>query len=87
MSKIETAVLRLNLSCLAFVMRVTLTLIPCLFAMVALVTSTKGNFEGSGKHKKATKDHAPILLEHESHAEDEGGSAFDSGSGAVDSGQ
>ena len=55
--------------------------------MVALVTSIKGNFEGSGKHEKGTKDHAPILLEHESHAEDEGGSAFDSGSGAVDSGQ
>lgn len=64
-------------------MRITLTLIAGLFAMVALVTSTKGNFEGSGK----TKDHAPILLEHESHAEDEGGSAFDSGSGAVDSGR
>jgi len=68
-------------------MRITLTLIACLFAMVALVTSTKGNFEGLGKHEKGTKDHAPFLLEHESHAEDEGGSAFDSGSGAVDSGR
>lgn len=48
-------------------MRITLTLIACLFAIVAPVTSTKGNFEGSGKHEKETEDHAPILLEHESH--------------------
>ena len=68
-------------------MRVTLTLIACLFAMVALVTLTEGNFEASGKHEQETKDHPPISLEHESHAEDEEGSAFDSRSGALGSGR
>ena len=68
-------------------MRVTLTLVACLFAMVVLVTLTEGNFEGSGKHEQETKDHAPISHEHESHVEEEEGSAFDSGSGAVDSGR
>lgn len=67
-------------------MRVTLA-IACLFAMVALVTSTKGHFEAKGKLKQGTKDHAPISLEHESHAENEEGSAFDSGSGASGSGR
>ena len=59
-------------------MRVTLALTACLFAMVALLTSTEGNFEASGKHEQGTKDHTPISLDHESHAEDEEGSAFDS---------
>lgn len=68
-------------------MRVTLVLIACLLAMVALVTSNKGNFEASGEHKQGTKDHAPISLEHQSHTEDEEGSAFDSGSGASGSGR
>ena len=67
-------------------MRVTLT-IACLFAMVALVTSTKGHFEAKGKHKQGTKDHAPISLEHQSRTEDEEGSAFDSESGASGSGR
>jgi len=52
-------------------MRVTLALTACLFAMVALLTSTEGNFEASGKHEQGTKDHTPISLDHESHAEDE----------------
>ena len=68
-------------------MRVTLTLIACLFAMVALVTLTEGNFEASWEHEQETKDHAHITHEHESHAEDEEGSAFDSGSGASGSGR
>ena len=54
---------------------------------MALVTSTKEHFEAKGKHEEETgKDHAPIPLEHGSHAEDEEGSAFDSGSGASGSG-
>jgi len=68
-------------------MRVTLALTACLFAMEALITSTEGNFEASGNYEQGTKDHAPISLEHESHAEDEEGSAFDSGSGASGSGR
>ena len=71
----------------ALVMRVTLILIASFFAMVALVTLTEGNFEASGKGEQETKTHAPISLEHESHAEDEEGSAFDSGSGASGSGR
>ena len=57
--------------------------------MVVLLTSTEGNFEasGSGEHEQGTKDHAPISLEHESYAEDDDGSAFDSGSGASGSGR
>ena len=71
----------------ALVMRVTLTLIACLFAVVALVTLTEGAFEAAGKDEQETKDHGPISLEHESHAEDKEGSAFDSGSGASGSGR
>ena len=57
--------------------------------MVALLTSTEGNFEasGSGEHEQGTKDHAPVWLEQESYAEGEEGSAFDSGSGASGSGR
>ena len=57
--------------------------------MVALVTSTEANFEAaSGEHEQGAKDHAPISLGHESSgAEDEEGSAFDSGSGASGSGR
>ena len=69
-------------------MRVTLALIACLFAMVALVTSTERNFEASGEYEQGTIDHAPITLEQKSHAEEEEeGSAFDSGSGASGSGR
>ena len=51
--------------------------------MVALITSTEGNFQASGEHGQRTKHHSPISLEHESHVEDEKGSAFDSGSGVA----
>ena len=68
-------------------MRVTLTIITCLVAMVVLVASIEGNFEASWKNEKETKERAPISLEHESHAEDDDGSAFDSGSGASGSGR
>lgn len=68
-------------------MRVTLTIITCLVAMVVLVASIEGNFEAPLKNEKETKERAPISLEHESHAEDDDGSAFDSGSGASGSGR
>ena len=51
------------------------------------MTLTEGNFEASGKHEQEPKDHAHITHEHESHAEDEEGSALDAGSGAKDSGR
>lgn len=68
-------------------MRETLTIITCLFAIVVLVASIEGNFEASGKNEKETKERTPISLEHESHAEEDDGSAFDSGSGASGSGR
>ena len=70
----------------AFVMRVTLALTACLFAMVALVTSTERKFEASGEYEQGTEHHAPLSLEHESHVEDQEGSTFDSGSDVSGSG-